>query len=108
MTRIAVCGGVYINPYALRAFVEDARAGGAEQLYCLGDLGGYFAEPDAIWPLLVDNEIIVVAGNYGVAIGRGDTGCGCGYASSGFGSDLSAYSLRDYTRLKHVVTRLDV
>ncbi|GAC1444300.1 MAG: gamma-aminobutyraldehyde dehydrogenase [Mycobacteriales bacterium] len=31
-----------------------------------------------------------------------------GYASSGFGSDLSAYSLRDYSRLKHVVTRLDV
>jgi betaine-aldehyde dehydrogenase len=29
-----------------------------------------------------------------------------GYASSGFGSDLSAYSLRDYTRLKHVLTRL--
>ena len=29
-----------------------------------------------------------------------------GYASSGFGSDLSSYSLRDYTRLKHVVTRL--
>jgi len=29
-----------------------------------------------------------------------------GYASSGFGSDLSAYSLRDYTRLKHVVTPL--
>ncbi len=28
-----------------------------------------------------------------------------GYASSGFGSDLSAYSVRDYTRLKHVVTR---
>ena len=31
-----------------------------------------------------------------------------GYASSGFGSDLSAYSLRDYTRLKHVVSRLDI
>lgn len=29
-----------------------------------------------------------------------------GYASSGFGSDLSAYSLRDYTRLKHVVSRI--
>ncbi len=29
-----------------------------------------------------------------------------GYASSGWGSDLSAYSLRDYTRVKHVVTRL--
>ncbi len=31
-----------------------------------------------------------------------------GYASSGFGSDLSVYSLRDCTRLKHVVTRYDV
>ena len=75
-----MCGGVYSNPYALRAFVEDSRARGAEQLYCLGDLGGYGAEPDAVWPLLVDNEITVVAGNYDVAIGRGDTDCGCGYS----------------------------
>lgn len=29
-----------------------------------------------------------------------------GYASSGWGSDLSAFSVRDYTRVKHVVTRL--
>ena len=50
MTRIAVCGGVYSNPYALRAFFDDARARGAEQLYCLGDLGGYGGEPNAIWP----------------------------------------------------------
>ena len=31
-----------------------------------------------------------------------------GYASSGWGSDLSPYSLRDYTRVKHVVTRWDL
>ncbi|MBC7374854.1 MAG: metallophosphoesterase, partial [Frankiales bacterium] len=67
--RVAVCGGVYSNPYALRAFIDDARARGAEQLFCLGDLGGYGAEPDAVWPLLVDNDITVVAGNYDVAIG---------------------------------------
>ena len=79
MTRIAVCGGVYSNPYALRAFVDDARTRGAEQLWCLGDLGGYGAEPDAVWQLLVDNDVLVVAGNYDVAIGRGDTDCGCGY-----------------------------
>ena len=58
---IAVCGSVYSNPYALQAFVQDARARGAEQLYCLGDLGGYGAEPDAVWPLLLDNDITVVA-----------------------------------------------
>ncbi len=79
MTRIAVCGGVYSNPYALRAFLDDARTRGAEQLFCLGDLGGYGAEPDAVWPLLVDNDVTVVAGNYDVAVGRGDTDCGCGY-----------------------------
>ena len=67
MTRIAVCGGVYSNPYALSAFCEDARRRGADQLYCLGDLGGYGAEPDAIWPLLLDNDVTVVAGNYDVA-----------------------------------------
>ncbi|MDP9497035.1 MAG: radical SAM protein [Actinomycetota bacterium] len=77
--RIAVCGGVYSNPYALRAFAADARERGAERLYCLGDLGGYGGEPEAVWPLLLEHDLTVVAGNYDVAIGRGDTDCGCGY-----------------------------
>ena len=42
--RIAVCGGPYANPYALRAFIDDARARGCERLFCLGDLGGFGAE----------------------------------------------------------------
>ncbi len=79
MTRLAVCGGVYSNPYALRAFIADARARGAEELWCLGDLGGYGAEPDAVWPLLREAPVACIAGNYDVAIGRGDTDCGCGY-----------------------------
>lgn len=105
MTRIAVCGGVYSNPYALRAFIDDARARGAEQLWCLGDLGGYGAEPDAVWPLLTDNDVLVVAGNYDVAIGRGDTDCGCGYTDprdNEFAQLMYDYTLantsRDYAR----------
>ena len=77
--RLGVCGGPYSNPYALRAFVEDARRRGCERLFCLGDLGGFGGEPDAIWPLLVDNGVECIAGNYDVAIGRGDEDCGCGY-----------------------------
>jgi predicted phosphodiesterase/pyruvate-formate lyase-activating enzyme len=77
--RIAVCGGPYGNPYALDAFARDARARGAEQLFCLGDLGGFGAEVDALWPILTRNDITCVAGNYDVAIARGDTDCGCGY-----------------------------
>ncbi|WP_424533468.1 metallophosphoesterase family protein [Sphaerisporangium viridialbum] len=77
--RIAVCGGVYSNPWALRAFIEDAHRNHAERLYCLGDLGGYGAAPEAVWSLLTDNDVVCVAGNYDVAIASGADDCGCGY-----------------------------
>jgi predicted phosphodiesterase len=77
--RIAVCGGAYSNPWAMRAFIDDARSKGAERLYCLGDLGGYGAEPEAVWDLLTGNGVICVAGNYDVAIAAGAGDCGCGY-----------------------------
>ena len=96
MTRIALCGGTYSNPYALRAFVADARARGAERLMCLGDLGGYGPEPDAIWPILLDEGIECIAGNYDVAIGRGDTDCGCGYRDPR--DNEYAQLMYDYTR----------
>ena len=66
--RIAVCGGPYANPYALAAFIADARARGYERLFCLGDLGGFGAEINALWPLLREAGIDCVAGNYDVAI----------------------------------------
>ncbi|MBS2963549.1 radical SAM protein [Actinocrinis puniceicyclus] len=77
--RIAVSGGPYGNPYALRAFVADATARGAERLFCLGDLGGFGAEVDALWPIIKDAGIECIAGNYDVAIARADADCGCGY-----------------------------
>lgn len=77
--RIAVCGGPYANPYALAAFVADARRHDCERLYCLGDLGGFGAEVDALWPILDGAAVTCVAGNYDVAIARGDPDCGCGY-----------------------------
>src|SRR4051794_26295502 len=80
MVRLAVCGGVYANPHALRAWIADARSRGADRLLCLGDLGGFGAECDAVWPLLVDAGVECIAGNYDIAIGRGDPDCGCGYA----------------------------
>ncbi len=79
MTKLAICGGPYSNPYALRAFVQQARARGADRLFCLGDFGAYGAEPEAIRPLLVDNGIECIAGNYEVAIGSRQQDCCCGY-----------------------------
>jgi pyruvate-formate lyase-activating enzyme/predicted phosphodiesterase len=80
MARIAAFGGPYANPFALEAVLADARARSCERIFCLGDLGGFGAECDAIWPLLVEAGVGCIAGNYDVAIGRGDPDCGCGYA----------------------------
>ena len=82
MPKIAVCGGPYANPYALAAMLEDARRRGCDRIFCLGDLGGFGAECDAIWPLLTDHDVECIAGNYDVAIGRGDPDCGCGYSDA--------------------------
>jgi pyruvate-formate lyase-activating enzyme/diadenosine tetraphosphatase ApaH/serine/threonine PP2A family protein phosphatase len=81
MPRLAVFGGVYANPHALRAVLADAAARDCDERHCLGDLGGFGAECDAVWPLLVDHDVRCIAGNYDIAIGRGDEDCGCGYAS---------------------------
>src|SRR4051794_7434189 len=62
--------------------LEDARRRGCERIFCLGDLGGFGAECDAIWPLLTEHGVECIAGNYDVAIGRGDPDCGCGYSDA--------------------------
>jgi predicted phosphodiesterase len=96
--RIAVCGGVYSNPYGLRAFIDDARCRGARRLYCLGDLGGYGGEPEAVWPLLKDNDIVCIAGNYDDSIARNEPDCGCGYSDPR--DQQYAQLMYDYT-VKH-------
>ena len=80
--RIAAFGGAYANPHALRAMLADARARGCERIFNLGDLGGFGAECDAVWPLLEEHGVESIAGNYDIAIGRGDPDCGCGYTSA--------------------------
>ncbi|HEX6595667.1 MAG TPA: metallophosphoesterase family protein [Acidimicrobiales bacterium] len=77
--RVAAFGGPYSNPYALKALLSDASRRGCERIFCLGDLGGFGAEPDALWPLLLQGGVECIAGNYDVAIGRGEPDCGCGY-----------------------------
>ncbi len=96
MTRIAVLGGPYANPYALAATLTDAAERGCERIFCLGDLGGFGAECDAIWPLLKAHAVQCIAGNYDIALGRGDLDCGCGYADER--DNHYAQLLYDHTR----------
>ncbi len=94
--RIGICGGPYANPYALRAFIDDARGRGCERLFCLGDLGGFGAEMDALWPLLASGEVECIAGNYDVALARGEDDCGCGYRDER--DNTFAQLIYDHTR----------
>jgi diadenosine tetraphosphatase ApaH/serine/threonine PP2A family protein phosphatase len=77
--RIAVFGGVYSNHLALKAVLTDARARGAAEIYCLGDLGAFGPCPDKIFPVLVDKGIPTIRGNYDDSIARGLDDCQCGY-----------------------------
>lgn len=75
----AFFGGIYNNYIALTAAIEDARTRGAEKLFCLGDLGAFGPYPDRVFPLLIENDVQTVQGNYDHSIGNGLNDCQCGY-----------------------------
>lgn len=77
--KIAFFGGIYNNYLALEAAIEDARNRGAQRMYCLGDLGAFGPYPDRVFPLLRDNQIECVQGNYDNSIGNDLKDCQCGY-----------------------------
>jgi predicted phosphodiesterase/pyruvate-formate lyase-activating enzyme len=98
VTRIAAFGGVYSNPRALEATLADARARGCDRLICLGDLGGFGAEPNAVWRPLLDADVECIAGNYDLAIASGADDCGCGYSDPR--DNHYAQVMYDFTRTR--------
>ena len=77
--RIALFGGLYSNYLALEAAVAAARREGVEAMYCLGDLGAFGPHPDRVFPILRENKITCLRGNYDDSIGRELADCQCGY-----------------------------
>ncbi len=77
--RIAVFGGIYSNHLALAHAIQNARERGAQQLFCLGDLGAFGPSPDKVFPLLEQAQVRVMRGNYDDSIARGLADCQCGY-----------------------------
>ena len=77
--RLAFFGGIYNNYLALEAAICDARARGAERLFCLGDLGAFGPHPDRVFPLLQDANVECIQGNYDDSVGNGLADCQCGY-----------------------------
>ena len=78
-SRIACFGGIYSNYLALEVAIRDARARGVDAIVCLGDLGAFGPHPDRVFPLLREQSVLCVRGNYDDSLARGLEDCQCGY-----------------------------
>jgi predicted phosphodiesterase len=66
--RVAIASDIHGNKQAFEAVIAAAEADGSEELWCLGDLVGYGAEPDACVELAAAHCSICLAGNHDLAV----------------------------------------
>jgi diadenosine tetraphosphatase ApaH/serine/threonine PP2A family protein phosphatase len=66
--RVAICTDIHGNRQAFEAVIAAAEAAGSEELWCLGDLVGYGAEPDACVTLARAHCTVCLAGNHDLAV----------------------------------------
>jgi diadenosine tetraphosphatase ApaH/serine/threonine PP2A family protein phosphatase len=66
--RVAICSDIHGNRQGFEAVIAAAEADGADELWCLGDLVGYGAEPDACVELAARHCTVCLAGNHDLAV----------------------------------------
>jgi predicted phosphodiesterase len=66
--RVAIASDIHGNKQAFEAVIAAAEADGADELWCLGDLVGYGAEPDACVALAEAHCQVCLAGNHDLAV----------------------------------------
>jgi predicted phosphodiesterase len=66
--RVAIASDIHGNKQAFQAVIAAAERDGADELWCLGDLVGYGAEPDACVALADAHCTICLAGNHDLAV----------------------------------------
>jgi diadenosine tetraphosphatase ApaH/serine/threonine PP2A family protein phosphatase len=66
--RIALLSDVHGNLPAFRAVVADVDAAGVDEIWCLGDLVGYGADPDGCVALARERCHVCLAGNHDLVV----------------------------------------
>jgi predicted phosphodiesterase len=66
--RVAIATDIHGNRHAFEAVIAAAEAAAADELWCLGDLVGYGADPDACVELAARHCTICLAGNHDLAV----------------------------------------
>jgi predicted phosphodiesterase len=66
--RVAVLSDIHANQPALEAVLADAAEAGVDELWCLGDVVGYGADPDGCVALVRERCDVVLVGNHDLAV----------------------------------------
>jgi predicted phosphodiesterase len=66
--KVAVISDIHANRHAFEATLEAVADSDAAELWCLGDLVGYGAEPDACVELAREHAAVCLAGNHDMAV----------------------------------------
>jgi predicted phosphodiesterase len=66
--RVAIISDIHGNRQAFEAVLGDIADAAVEEVWCLGDLVGYGADPDACIELARENTDICLAGNHDLAV----------------------------------------
>jgi predicted phosphodiesterase len=69
--RIAIVSDIHGNRQAFDAVLDAIEASDCEEMWCLGDLVGYGADPDACVELAARHAAVCLAGNHDLGV-RGD------------------------------------
>jgi predicted phosphodiesterase len=66
--KVAVISDIHGNRHAFEATLEAVAASDAAEVWCLGDLVGYGADPDACVELAREHAAVCLAGNHDLAV----------------------------------------
>ncbi len=66
--RAAVLSDIHSNRQALEAVLAAVEEAGVDEVWCLGDMVGYGAEPDACTALVRERADVCLAGNHDLAV----------------------------------------
>ncbi len=71
---IAIVSDIHGNLPALQAALDDARASGADTIWCLGDIVGYGPHPVACLAVVREQAAVIIKGNHEQAVIEGPFG----------------------------------
>lgn len=64
MKKICLISDIHSNFYYLTKILEEIKKKDIDAIYCLGDLVGYYDQPNEVIELLLENNVTCIKGNH--------------------------------------------